>query len=183
MHLIFGLGNPGEKYASTRHNFGFLAADRLAQKFEFEPFTSSKKFSAEMATGFIDEIPCRIFKPETFMNLSGHSVAAAANFFQVSPQNIWVIFDDADLDFGAIRFRESGSSGGHRGTQSIISALATQNFPRIKLGISNPNREKIPLDAFALQKFLPEESEQIPEILNQFLQIFVPELKLRSKPD
>ena len=136
MRLFVFLGNPGKKYEKTRHNAGFLAADFLRQKFDFPEFQNEKKFFGEISKSGKN----LFLKPKTFMNLSGKSARAVADFFKISPENIFLIFDDKDLKFGEIRFREKGSSGGHNGLKNIFEVFGTPNFPRIKIGISNEKR-------------------------------------------
>jgi len=164
MKLIVGLGNPGADFARTRHNFGFLAADFLAKKWSAE-FKFEKKFFGKIAEKIFDGEKILILKPENFMNCSGKSVAAAANFFQIPAKKICIFFDDVDIFFGENRFRENGSAGGHNGVKSIIENLGTKNFPRLKFGIRNEFFEKIPTEKFVLQKFSGAEIEKIPEIL------------------
>jgi len=173
MKLIVGLGNPGEKYAGTRHNFGFLAVDDLARRFGFSGFRFEKKFFGQISEGVIEGERVLILKPETFMNLSGKSVATTANFYKIPATEVWVFFDDLDLDFGVVRFRGSGSAGGHNGVRSVIAGLGTEDFPRVKFGISNDFRKKIPAEAFVLQRFSEEERAGIPEILERANKIFL----------
>ena len=179
MKLIIGLGNPGEKYKYTRHNFGFLALDFLAKKFGFSEFKYEKKINGKITSGVNSSEKFFLLKPETFMNLSGLSVVAAMKFYKISVQDILVIYDDIDINFGEIKFREKGNSGGHNGIKSIISELGTNNFFRIKLGINsekrflenlkNEDKHKIPTEKFVLQNFSAEEKTQIPTILEQII--------------
>ena len=137
--LIVGLGNPGAEYERTRHNIGFMAIDRLAiswsislgkEKRFYGIFGEGRLSSRLASTGKI-----RLLKPTTYMNVSGQSVRASADWFKCNPENILVIYDDMDLPLGKLRLRPSGSAGGHNGMKSIISHLGTQNFPRLRLGI------------------------------------------------
>ncbi|MDH3324280.1 MAG: aminoacyl-tRNA hydrolase [Candidatus Peregrinibacteria bacterium] len=177
MKLIVGLGNYPEKYKQTRHNFGFLAVDKLVRKFDCTPFKMEKKFFAEVSTGTISGEKVVIIKPQTLMNLSGKAVAATAMFYKLRPKDIWVFVDDADIDFEKTRFREKGSPGGHNGLKSIVASIGSQVFPRIKMGISNEMRAVMPLDAFALQKFSEEELKKVPEILKDAIDKFLENLK------
>jgi len=181
MKLIVGLGNYPEKYARTRHNFGFLAVDFLAQKLGFNHWEHTKKLFGRVAGGHLGSEKVLFLRPETYMNLSGKSVAAAANFYKIPPENVIVLFDDVDLSFGEIRFREKGGSGGHNGSKSIISSLGTEEFIRLKFGISNQYRENIATDAFVLQKFTPEEWKKIPEILDLGVQKLQPLQRLNPQ--
>ena len=177
MRLIVGLGNFPEKYARTRHNFGFLAVEMLAKKFGFELWRMEKKFFCQISAGELGGEKTLLLKPETLMNLSGKSVAAIANFYKIEPSKIFILSDDVDLPFGEIRFRKKGSAGGHRGIQSIISSLGTSIFGRLKFGISNERRSAVSTEAFVLQKFFPEEWEKIPEILDRGISKLLEHLK------
>lgn len=118
-----------------------------------------------------------VLKPHTLMNLSGQAVGAVANFYKIPAEDIVVLSDDADLDFGKIRFRQKGGAGGHNGLRSITNCLGRQDFPRLKLGISNNLRKKLPLDVFALQRFTDEEFSQIPQILKNAYNLLLENLK------
>ena len=134
--LLVGLGNPGTKYESTRHNMGWLALDSLMEK---EKFTLNKlRFKAW--TGMLDykEHKILVMKPQTYMNLSGESVGEAARFYKVPADHVLVISDDVSLPVGKIRVRPTGSAGGHNGIKNIIAHLGTQDFPRIKIGTGAP---------------------------------------------
>ena len=135
--LLVGLGNPGSKYESTRHNMGWLALDSLMEK---EKFTLNKlRFKAW--TGMLDYKGHKILvmKPQTYMNLSGESVGEAARFYKVPADHVLVISDDVSLPVGKLRIRKSGSAGGHNGIKNIIAHLGTQEFPRIKIGTGAPS--------------------------------------------
>lgn len=138
--LIIGLGNPGTKYKNTRHNIGFMAVDYLSGANSIK--CSNLDFSSRWGRGIICEREIILAKPQTFMNLSGKAVKALSGFFHKESEDIIVIYDDIDLDLGAIRIRAKGSSGGHRGIESIIEQLGTKNFPRIRLGIGRPRDER-----------------------------------------
>src|SRR5699024_9468062 len=126
MKLIFGLGNPGKKYENTRHNIGFIALDRLAENLGLT--FNRTKFNAVYAEGNIGTEKVSLAKPQTFMNLSGESVQAWIDYYDVTEEDIVVIYDDMDLPVGKIRLRVKGSSGGHNGMKSIIQHLGTQEF-------------------------------------------------------
>ena len=136
--LLVGLGNPGTKYESTRHNMGWLALDSLKEK---EKFTLNKlRFKAW--TGMLDYKGHKILvmKPQTYMNLSGESVGEAARFYKVPADHVLVISDDVSLPVGKLRIRKSGSAGGHNGLKNIIQHLGTDRFPRIKVGVGSPQQ-------------------------------------------
>ena len=135
MKLIVGLGNPGMEYQFTPHNLGFLAVDRIAEKYGIR--VSNRNCKALTGRGRIGEVEVVLAKPETYMNLSGSSVREMAGELEIDPQkDMIVIYDDLDLPYGSIRVRERGSAGGHNGVQSIIGALGTQEFLRIRIGIA-----------------------------------------------
>ncbi len=134
--IVAGLGNPGQKYANTRHNLGFLTVDLLAE----EKGVKLNKVKFKSAYNFMElgGARCLVMKPQTFMNLSGEAVREAAQFYKVPPENILVIYDDVSLPVGKIRVRPTGSAGGHNGIKNIIAHLNTQNFPRVKIGAGAP---------------------------------------------
>lgn len=134
MFLIVGLGNPEKKYDKTRHNIGFDTIDALADKYNIS--MNEKKHKALCGTGVIDGVKVLLAKPQTYMNLSGDSVAEIVNFYKIDPEEeMIVIFDDISLAPGNIRVRKKGSAGGHNGIKSIIACTGTQNFMRIKVGV------------------------------------------------
>jgi len=167
MLLIVGLGNIGKKYEMTRHNLGFLLADFLVEKYGLEDWKPHKKFFGSLAPGQIRNQKVIFLKPDTYMNLSGKSVLALRSFYKIPLENICILCDDLDLPFENIRFKEKGGSGGHNGLKSIAQVLGGNQFARLKLGISNPQRAKMPAAAFVLQKFSDEEQITIPQILDQ----------------
>ena len=128
--LLVGLGNPGREYAETRHNVGFMIADRLAAKSRSE-FRTEKNWKAAMAKSG-DLLLC---KPLTFMNLSGKSVRAVSDFYKIAPAEVLVVLDDTALPLGRLRIRPEGSAGGHNGLQSVIEHLGTNAVPRLRIGI------------------------------------------------
>jgi PTH1 family peptidyl-tRNA hydrolase len=138
MILIVGLGNPGEKYAKTRHNLGFMVVDELARKIlplAKTKWEENKKFNSQ----FIRIDPQTILvKPQTMMNASGFAVAKMANFYHIEPVEIWVIHDDVDLPLGKIKIRLGGAAAGHHGAESIIKQLGADQFVRFRLGIGHP---------------------------------------------
>ncbi len=134
MFLIVGLGNPEKKYDKTRHNIGFDTIDALADKYNIS--MNEKKHKALCGTGVIDGVKVLLAKPQTYMNLSGDSVAEIVNFYKIDPEEeMIVIFDDISLAPGNIRVRKKGSAGGHNGIKSIIARTGTQSFMRIKVGV------------------------------------------------
>ena len=134
--LIVGLGNPGEKYARTRHNLGFLALDLLAERQKLK--VNRIKYKALVAETEFGGARCLLMKPQTYMNLSGEAVREAAQFYKIPADHVLVIYDDVSLPVGKLRVRPSGSAGGHNGIKNIIAHLGTQDFPRIKIGTGAP---------------------------------------------
>lgn len=165
MILIVGLGNIGCEYEKTRHNFGFMAVEKLAQEYGFSPWKEEKKFFGYVSIGQIGTEKVILLKPNTYMNLSGKSVGAVAHFYKILSENVWIWHDDVDLQFATIRIKQNGGTGGHNGIKSIIESLGTKEFPRLKFGIQNEMREKIPTEAFVLGKFSSEERAKIPQII------------------
>ena len=133
MYLIAGLGNPTREYEKTRHNVGFDTIDVLADRINTD--VAERKFKGLYGKGMLGGEKVILLKPQTFMNLSGESVRAAADFYKIPPDHIIVIYDDISLDVGHLRIRTKGSAGGHNGIKNIIAHLGTQEFPRIKIGV------------------------------------------------
>ncbi|MFO7173093.1 MAG: aminoacyl-tRNA hydrolase [Bacillota bacterium] len=156
--IVAGLGNPGERYAYTRHNTGFMVVDTYARKQGLAVSKSGHQaLYAELRVG---EHRVVLLKPQTYMNLSGQSVAAAARWYKVEPQQVLVIYDDLDLPLGTLRLRLKGSSGGHNGVRSIIEHLGTEEFPRIRVGIGRPAAGESVVD-WVLSPFTEEEKPVI----------------------
>jgi len=140
--LIVGLGNPGDEYSNNRHNIGFMVADAIAADYKFPPFR--KKFEGLFSEGAIDGGKAIILKPQTYMNLSGQSVKAAAKFFKIDPARIVVFHDELDLPPGKARAKQGGGNAGHNGLKSIDAHLGTPDYWRVRLGIGHPgDRDKV----------------------------------------
>lgn len=136
MKLIFGLGNPGRQYEKSKHNIGFLALDALASRYGFS--FSKTKFKSIYAEGNIGTEKVVLIKPQTYMNLSGEAVRPWIDFYNVTEEDILVIYDDMDLDVGTIRLRLQGGHGGHNGMKSIIQHLGSKKFNRVRVGVGRP---------------------------------------------
>src|SRR4051794_35072705 len=134
--LVVGLGNPGTRYATTRHNAGFMVVDELARQHGIR--LSSKQANAEVGRGEIAGTKVILAKPQTFMNLSGQAVRGLANFYKIPTGRIVIIYDEIALPVGTIRVREKGSSAGHNGAQNVIQQMGTQNIARIRVGVDRP---------------------------------------------
>jgi PTH1 family peptidyl-tRNA hydrolase len=153
--LVAGLGNPGREYDRTRHNVGWLVADELARR---HGGSFRSKFSGRLAETRLDDLRLALLKPETYMNESGRSLAAAARFFKVEPPALLVVHDDVDLDAGRLQARLGGGLAGHNGLRSIAQALGTQDFLRLRIGVGRPGRgDRRPVADYVLSPFDPEE--------------------------
>jgi peptidyl-tRNA hydrolase, PTH1 family len=166
LRLIVGLGNPGKDYAGTRHNVGFMVADRLAEK-RHVSWTLERKFSARLGKWEQGEQKAILCEPQTFMNLSGEAVGALSRFYRLTPDKVLVIVDDADLPIGQIRMRPAGSSGGHHGLDSIEQQLATREYPRLRVGIGRKAGEGRQITNYVLGHFGVEEKEILEKVLNR----------------
>ncbi|NLZ16074.1 MAG: aminoacyl-tRNA hydrolase [Erysipelotrichaceae bacterium] len=161
MKLIIGLGNPGKKYERTRHNMGFMVIDRLADQANID--VNKEVFHGLLGRGIIFNEDVMLFKPTTFMNLSGTAVQEVVHYFKIAIEDIIVVFDDMALSPGIIRLRKNGSSGGHKGMQNIIDCLSTEEIKRIRVGIGEPIDDTVD---FVLSKPLLEEMPLIEQALD-----------------
>ena len=154
--LVAGLGNPGREHAQDRHNAGWMAVDELARRHDGS-FRS--KFSGQLAELRAGDARLALLKPETYMNLSGGPVGAAARFFKVPPEALVVVHDDVDLEPGRLQVRLGGGLAGHNGLRSIAQALGTQEFLRVRVGVGRPGRgDRRDVADFVLSRFEPEEN-------------------------
>jgi len=162
MFLIVGLGNPGREYKETRHNAGFMVVDRLCQKWGVKP--NRLQSHALIAQTLVGEQRVILAKPQTFMNLSGQSVAPLARFYKVENNNLLVVHDDLDLPLGTLRLRPGGGSAGQKGLSSTIQLLGTQEFCRLRVGIGRPPGRMDAAD-YVLQSFSAGEKETMQFVL------------------
>jgi PTH1 family peptidyl-tRNA hydrolase len=152
--LVAGLGNPGREYERTRHNAGWLVVDELARR---QGGTFRSKFSGRVSEVRLDELRLALLKPETYMNESGRSLAAAARFFKVAPEGLLVVHDDVDLAEGRLQARRGGGLAGHNGLRSIAQALGSQDFLRLRIGVGRPGRgDRRSVADYVLAPFGPE---------------------------
>jgi PTH1 family peptidyl-tRNA hydrolase len=163
--LVVGLGNPGPRYETTRHNLGFLVADILADRIG-SGFKVHKRSGAEVATGRLDGRPIVLAKPRVYMNESGRQVGPLANFYSVAPADVIAIHDELDIDFGRIRLKLGGGEGGHNGLRSVASALGTKDFQRVRIGIGRPPGRKDPA-TYVLENFSAAERQEVGTICEQ----------------
>lgn len=176
MRLVVGLGNPGKTYQWSKHNMGFLCLDAFA-KAKNLPFAKEAKFLGEVIKGedFV------LLKPRTYMNLSGQSVRAAADYYRIAPEDILVVSDDMDISLFKIRIREKGSAGGHNGLKSIIEHLGTDAFNRLRIGIERP--EGMDAKDYVLSNFSKAEKKELEALFaltNGILDAFVSEATLEA---
>lgn len=164
LFLIAGLGNPGNDYAGTRHNIGFMLVDRLAGQWK-TGWKLEKKFEARLARFEDAGRKIILCQPQTFMNSSGEAIGAVIRFYQVAVERILVAVDDADLPLGQIRMRAEGSSGGHHGLESVEQQLATRQYPRLRLGIGRRESDGRQISNFVLGRFTAGEREMVDEEL------------------
>ncbi|MBT7553509.1 aminoacyl-tRNA hydrolase [bacterium] len=162
MKLIIGLGNPDKEYQWTRHNFGWLALDNLATKYELK-WHKHKISQADVAEFRLNKEKIVLAKPLTFMNNSGLAVAALKQFYKVSVKDVVVVYDELALDFGQIRISQNRSAGGHNGVESIIQNIKSKEFARVRLGIGP---QLGVAEKFVLHKFSSEEKKKLPEIID-----------------
>lgn len=163
MWLVVGLGNPGRQYADHRHNVGFMVIDALAAKVEADAFRD--KFSGEMARCELRGDDAILFKPQTYMNLSGDAVQPCAAFFKIPKERVVVIHDELDIPFGDVRLKKGGGHGGHNGLRSIIGRMGA-DFGRLRMGIGRPPASfKGDVADFVLSHYTAEEREKLPKIV------------------
>jgi PTH1 family peptidyl-tRNA hydrolase len=162
--LVVGLGNPGEEYAKTRHNLGAMVADLLAEKWG-AGFQRSGLLAAHVATASPDGLPAvRLVKPTSYMNLSGPVYARALKVFETPVEDALVVVDDFMLDFGRMRFRPDGSSGGHNGLKSVEESLGSRTYPRLRIGIGPVPGRQDPAD-YVLGRFNAEQRKELPFVV------------------
>jgi PTH1 family peptidyl-tRNA hydrolase len=153
--LLVGLGNPGFRYADTRHNAGFWVIDKVAA--EHGIAVTRRQHEAMIGSGQIGDAKVVLAKPQTFMNLSGRSAVALARFYKIDPADVLVIYDELELEPGRLRLRGSGSAGGHNGMKSVIGSFTTEDVPRLRVGIGRPPGH-VPAADYVLRP--PEKSER-----------------------
>lgn len=165
MKLVVGLGNPGARYNFTRHNVGFLALDYYFKRQGLE-WNEKPKYGATYAR----EGDVIFLKPQDYYNESGRAVHEFAKYYKIPTSDILVICDNFDLDFGKVRYRDSGAAGGNNGLKSVDSTLGTSEYPRIRVGTGNDEmRSRLGDVDFVLSKFTPEEKLQLPGVLEEVL--------------
>jgi PTH1 family peptidyl-tRNA hydrolase len=160
--LLVGLGNPGPRYETTRHNVGFMAVDRIADRFRIG--LTQQKFHGRYGSGIVCDASLVLLEPETFMNVSGKSVAAAAQFYRLEPDAIIVAHDDIDLDLGKVKVKRGGGHGGHNGLRDIAAKLGTKDFVRIRIGVGRPEHGDV--TNWVLSRFRDDEMSMVEDALD-----------------
>lgn len=162
MKIVVGLGNPGKEYENTKHNLGFMFIDYITQKYSLNGF---KKFkSSEILETSLNNEKVVLIKPQTFMNLSGKSVLEVKNWYKVQDSDIIIIYDDFDILFGTVRFREKGTPGTHNGMRNISSVLSTNDIARIRIGTGGIKKENEELISFVLSKFSKVQLQELDNV-------------------
>lgn len=162
VYNLSDFGNPGVEYEKTRHNIGFRVIDKIAENLKID--MSKKKFDAIIGEGRIGTEKIILLKPQTYMNLSGNSVKQIMDFYKLSPDELIVIYDDIDIEIGKIRIKKSGGSGTHNGMRNIVQMLASEGFPRIRVGTDKP-KFKMDLAEYVLMPFTKEEEIILKEVI------------------
>lgn len=170
MKLLICLGNPGEKYAKTRHNIGFMFADLLSERLNCN-YTAEPKFKCYLAKAQYKDEAVWIVKPQTYMNLSGESLNALKSYYKIDIKDLFLVYDDIALDLGRLRFRSKGSDGGHNGVKSIIKYAGTDVFYRLKIGIG-PQPPFLKSEDYVLQNFTNEETKMLKNVLDKSVDAF-----------
>ena len=163
MYLIFGLGNPGSRYQSTRHNIGFMVLEKLAAQLEVK--LKQKSFDALWNRGKIADINVLLAMPQTYMNLSGNAARKLLAYFKMDISNLIVIHDDLDLPFGKLRLKTGGGDAGHKGLKSITTCLGSADFMRVRMGIGKPS-DKSRVEDYVLQRFDSGETDLLQQIVH-----------------
>lgn len=162
LRMVVGLGNPGEAYAKTRHNAGFMVVDKISDDFSIA--LEKRKFDARFGIGVINDVKIVLAKPMAYMNRSGPQIQKIAGYFRILCEDILVVHDDIDLVFGRLKIKEKGGDGGHRGVRSIIDAFGGGDFTRLRIGVGRPDAERGASD-YVLGKFSLEERKVLSQII------------------
>lgn len=165
MKIVVGLGNPGLKYEFNRHNIGFRIVDSLARNIEIE-FKKVKSYYSLISRGMINNHKVMLVKPQTFMNLSGRAVSKVVSYYKIPLQGLLIVYDDLNLELGQVRIRKKGSAGGHKGMESIMQYLNSEDVPRLRIGIGNPlvnfNFDCV---SYVLSNFDGDEKDKIKKVI------------------
>jgi len=174
MRLIVGLGNPGKNYHLTRHNYGFLVLDKIVKKGGLMPFRLENQFQAEITQiRGIGEDRVIFAKPQTFMNNSGESIQKIMHYYKIGLDDLIVVCDDLDINLGSVRIRLEGSSGGHKGLESIITSLNDDRFARIRMGIAPVKGKELPAEIYVLEKFKLVEEKKAKCVIDKIADLLL----------
>jgi len=176
--LVVGLGNPGKNYRDTRHNAGFMAADKIAQEFNIE--LKNKKFNLVFGRGFIEDVEILLAKPLAFMNRSGPPVQQLAHYFRIQCRDMLVIHDDIDLAFGRLKIKEKGGHGGHNGIRSLMDAFGGDDFVRLRIGVGRSELGE-GVTGHVLGKFTNQQSRHLTRIIARAVDAVVTVLSQGTK--
>ena len=166
MHLIVGLGNPGPEYRGTRHNLGWIAVERLAERLDAPAFRADRTFQAGVTRTAIGTHPVLLALPTTFMNLSGTAVQALRQFFRVPLERLLIVQDELDLPLGSLKFSFGSGPAGHNGIRSVQTQLGTQGIARLRLGVGRPTAPQ-PTETYVLERFRPDERPLVETLLGR----------------
>jgi len=165
LKIVVGLGNPGLKYEFTRHNIGFRIVDSLARDMGTE-FKKVKSYYSLISRGTINNHKVMLVKPQTFMNLSGRAVSKVISYYQIAHRDLLIVFDDLNLELGQVRIRKKGSAGGHKGIESIMQYLNSEDIPRLRIGIGNPSVNfNFNCVSYVLSNFNNDEKDKIEKVI------------------
>ena len=176
MIIIAGLGNPEEKYGETRHNIGFVAIDKIKEKYNFSDFVFPKNFNSLISEGKIGEKRAILAKPQTFMNNSGIAIKKILDYYKISSSSLFVVHDDIDISLGKIKIAKERGPAGHNGVKSIIKEIKTKEFSRLRIGIK-PKEKPNDTSSFVLKKFNKEEKREIEKTLINLIENLEEEIK------
>ena len=165
LKILVGLGNPGLRYEFTRHNIGFRIVDSLARDIGIE-FKKVKSYYSLLSRGTINNHKVMLIKPQTFMNLSGRAVSKVVSYYKIPLRDLLIVYDDLNLELGQIRIRKKGSTGGHKGIESIMQYLNSEDIPRLRIGIGNPSVNfNFDCVSYVLSNFNNDEEDKIEEVI------------------
>ena len=169
LKLIIGLGNPGSRYAGTRHNAGFWFVDRLAMQQRCDLARQARLYGY-LGRLSVDGVDCRLLKPDTYMNESGRAVRAVLDYFRIQPQEALIVHDEIDLEPGVVRLKQGGGHGGHNGLRDIVQVLGNGDFPRLRIGVGHPGHKDDVID-YVLRKAGADEQELIDDAISRALDV------------
>lgn len=183
MIAIIGLGNPGKKFKENRHNVGFLVIDEILKSPECLIMEQKNKFESELVKAAINNQKIILVKPQTFMNNSGKAVKKILNYYKIPLSKLWIVHDEIDLPLGVIRISKNISSAGHKGIESIIREIKSQNFFRFRIGIGPKSKAREPVEVYVLRDFNKEQKPIIKKVITKTVEIIINDLKHGPKKE